>query len=172
MGIFSQAIDLVKPALKQYFKSKASKNRGNSHNNGYTRNVGIPSALFDMKEPSSDDKTRRMALVISELLQRENLAGPENLFSLLAQGGSFKGKLIRAYVLSHAMKTEISARKMFMQSMMDTYIDEEIDAYMSKVVTTVGDNPEEIKQKASMLGADVLLDLDDSDFENLANNLL
>lgn len=176
MGLFLSMLDKMKPVLQYALKQqrKDSRLRSNhNHSNNERNSVSIPESLWQMKEPPHDDETMKTALIIAKLLEKEELAGPDSIFYSIANGAPIKGKLIRSYVASLALKKdELSVRKMFVQMLLNTTFEGTVDEHVSKITRVFGDDPVQIKEKVNFIATDTFVSMDDSDFDALINKIL
>lgn len=168
MGLFTQLIDGMKPAIKW-----AMKNGGGSSSGANSRSVDIPDSMWKMKELPSDEQTKKMARAISSLLIKSDLAGDDNIFDFISKGLPIKGRIIRSYVASMAMKKgEDSIKKVFIQMLLDFRITDSAQAHVERIIKVMGDDPATIRERMEEAAAETFVSLEDSDFENLVNKFI
>lgn len=168
MGIFMNLIEGLKPAIKYALKKQKGEN-GSSN----ARSVEIPSQLWAMKEAAVDEKTKTIAAALSKLLIKKDLAGDSNIFETIAKGDPIKGRVIRSYVASMALKRdELSIRKTFIQMLLDFTIDGDLQEHINKIISVMGDDPNNVQERLKEVATETFVSLDDADFENALNKIL
>lgn len=167
MGMFLNMIDSIKPAIKWALKQKNS-GRGQSN----SRSVEIPEQMWNMKETPVDENSKRMAGAISALLIKTELAGEDNIFTVLGEGKSIKGRIIRYYVASMALKkSEDDIKRVFIQMLLDTTIPGSVQDHVAAIVKLMGDDPNAVKTKLQEVATETLVTLEDEDFENAISKI-